>query len=94
MGQAVARQFLREGASLLLVARSTGPLREAETELRLLARGGGQQDLSHVGDVSDPETCAAIAERAVGAFGGLTALVNNAGIQGMVVRIEDVPWED
>lgn len=94
LGKAIARQFVREGASVLLVARSTRPLQEAETEARAARRGGGRQGLSHVGDVSDPERCAAIAERAIGAFGSLTAPVKNASIQGMVGRIEDFPRED
>jgi NAD(P)-dependent dehydrogenase (short-subunit alcohol dehydrogenase family) len=94
LGKEIARQFVREGASVLLVARSAGPLRKAEKELRFLARGKGQQVLSHAGDVSDPEGCAAVAERAFSTFGGLTALVNNAGIQGMLGRLEEVPWEE
>ena len=93
-GQGDRPPVCREGASVLLVARSAGPLRKAEKELRFLARGKGQQGLSHAGDVSDPEGCAAVAERAFGAFGGLTALVNNAGIQGMLGRLEEVPWEE
>ncbi len=55
---------------------------------------GGQQILSYTGDVSTPEACTQIAERAMDAFGGLTILVNNAGILGELGRIEDVAWED
>jgi NAD(P)-dependent dehydrogenase (short-subunit alcohol dehydrogenase family) len=94
LGKEIARQFVAEGASVLLVARSAGPLLELERELRLLIRGQAQQVLSHVGDVSDSETCRAVVVQAAQAFRGVTALVNNAGIQGAFGRLEEVPWED
>jgi len=94
LGREIARRFVGEGASVLIVARSAGALLETENELRSLVLTEDQQILSHAGDVSNPETCQEIAERAMAAFGGLTILVNNAGVLGELGRIEDVAWED
>jgi 3-oxoacyl-[acyl-carrier protein] reductase len=46
-------------------------------------------------DVADPAACAAAVEEVVGAFGGLSILVNNAGIavDQLVMRVKDGDWQ-
>jgi 3-oxoacyl-[acyl-carrier protein] reductase len=46
------------------------------------------------GDISRPEDCAAAVDRALSLFGGLTVLVNNAGVYGPMGRLEDVNWQE
>jgi 3-oxoacyl-[acyl-carrier protein] reductase len=91
LGREIARQFVQEGASVLLMARSAVELAKVASEL---APPADARVLTHTGDVADPEACLAVVDRAVAAFGGLTALVNNAGVQGALGPIEEVPWDD
>src|SRR5262249_12714830 len=92
LGRAIARHFLQEGASVLLVARGAAPLQQVEQELAKLA-GPGEQVLTFRGDVGDPACCAAAAILAVERLPSLCVLVNNAGIQGPIGLFEEVDWE-
>lgn len=70
IGLAVTRSLLAEGAKVAAVSRRTSP------ELEELAGPG----LLHVpADLMDPQAPGRVVERAVGHFGGLDVLVNNAG---------------
>ena len=92
LGRAIASHFVRAGASLLLVARGTDLLRRTEQELAPLATRPGQRVHSLPGDVSRPESCAAIVRHAREVLPDLTILVNNAGIYGPMGPIEEVDW--
>jgi A-factor type gamma-butyrolactone 1'-reductase (1S-forming) len=76
IGAASARLFAREGASVVLSARSEDKLVELVDELR--AAGG--QAVHVVADVSRDEDCAAVVAAAVERFGRLDVAFNNAGI--------------
>ena len=65
LGRAIATSFVRSGASVLLVARGQELLRQVERELAPLASQKGQVVCSMRGDVSQPESCQAIARRAL-----------------------------
>src|SRR5205807_685491 len=54
----------------------------------------GQVVCSMRGDVSQPESCQAIARRAVEVFPSVTALVNNAGVYGPMGLLEEVDWQE
>lgn len=86
IGEALAREYLRRGASLTLVARRLAKLEE-------LARG--HEGKCHVveADLSDPGHAAEWLDRAVAALGEVDVLVNNAGVQ-IVAPTPDTPWED
>jgi len=74
IGAAAARLFAREGARVLLTARSEAALRTVVDEIRA---GGGVAD--HVaGDLADPDTAHAVVARAVEVFGRLDIAFNNA----------------
>jgi 3-oxoacyl-[acyl-carrier protein] reductase len=94
LGRAIATRFVRSGASVLLVARSEELLRQVERELTLLAGSKNQVVCSMRGDVSRPESCQAIARRALDLFPSVTVLVNNAGVYGPMGLLEDVDWQE
>ncbi len=76
LGRAVAERLAREGADIVINSRSAGPLGVAADEI---ARNSGRRVVAAAGDVSDPEVCAALVERALDEFGRLDILVANAG---------------
>jgi NADP-dependent 3-hydroxy acid dehydrogenase YdfG len=73
IGAAVARRAVADGARVALVARSP----EA---LEAVARSLGPAALAVPGDVTDPGSITAAADRAAEALGGLDGLVNSAGV--------------
>lgn len=76
LGLALARQLARDAWTLLIDARGADALESARAEL-----AGQTQVVAIVGDVTDPQHRAALAEAAA-TLGGLDALVNNASILG------------
>ncbi|HEY3694031.1 glucose 1-dehydrogenase [Phenylobacterium sp.] len=91
IGKAIALLFAREGAKVALadIDRS-----RAEETLEIITRGGGE-GLVVVGDVTDPEACAAMVAQTAERFGGLDLLVNNVGVVpkgGRLELIEVADW--
>lgn len=78
IGQAYAEALAREGAAVVVADINT---EGAERVAAGIAGGGGSAVAVGV-DVSDPDSAAAMAERAVAEFGGIDFLVNNAAIFG------------
>lgn len=76
IGEAVAREFARNGSSVMLAARSEEKLRRIADELR----GQGFDADFRVTDVSQEESCRMLIEETISRFGRLDILVNNAGI--------------
>lgn len=76
LGRAVAERLAMEGADVLINSRSTGPL---DATAREIARTTGRTVVAAAGDVSDPELCQGLVDRAVGELGRLDILVANAG---------------
>jgi NAD(P)-dependent dehydrogenase (short-subunit alcohol dehydrogenase family) len=76
LGVAFAGALAEAGASVVLAARRAGRLAEAVASIQ----AGGGQAVSVTADVSDPDSCAALAVAAMERFGRLDILVNNAGI--------------
>lgn len=72
IGEAIARTAAREGARVVL-----SDLRGAE-ETAAVLRDEGYEALGVACDVTDPEQVEAMVQAAVGAFGGIDVLVNNA----------------
>jgi 3-oxoacyl-[acyl-carrier protein] reductase len=94
LGQAIATSFVRAGASVLLVARGEERLRQAEQELAPLVTQKNQVVHTMGGDVSQSESCRAIARRALEIFPRVSVLVNNAGVYGPMGPLEDVDWQE
>jgi NAD(P)-dependent dehydrogenase (short-subunit alcohol dehydrogenase family) len=89
IGRAVALAFAREGAQLVLAARSAEHLAEVEHEIRAL----GSDVLSVPTDVTSSEAVTALVDAATTRFGGIDVLVNNAGI-GRVGRVDSPTFPD
>jgi 3-oxoacyl-[acyl-carrier protein] reductase len=93
LGRAIAASFVEAGACVFLVARGEDLLRQTEKELCKRTAWPGQQVHSMRADVARPEDCAAVASRARELLGGVTILVNNAGIYGPMGPLEEVDWD-
>ena len=74
IGYAVAEAFVREGTNVVLNGRNEDKLARAAAQL-----GQPGQLAIVTGDVTQPETAGRIVEAAVGRFGRVDVLVNNAG---------------
>jgi 3-oxoacyl-[acyl-carrier protein] reductase len=75
IGQAIAKKFLLEGARVLIC--DIVPDRLEQTTLELAMFG---EVHSLVGDVSRSDFCDAVVQKALEVLGGISILVNNAGI--------------
>ena len=86
IGEALAREYLRRGASLTLVARRRGKLEE-------LAEGHTDTCRVVEADLADHEHACDWVDAAAEALGAIDVLVNNAGVQ-IVGRTVDTSVED
>ncbi|HVV24581.1 MAG TPA: SDR family NAD(P)-dependent oxidoreductase [Pseudonocardiaceae bacterium] len=89
IGRAVALAFAREGARLVLAARSPDRLAQVATEVREL----GSAALPVPTDVTSHEAVTALVDAATERFGTIDVLVNNAGI-GKVGGVESATFAD
>jgi 3-oxoacyl-[acyl-carrier protein] reductase len=78
IGRAIALALARDGASVLVNARSNGA--EADAVAREIEAAGGKA-LVHIGDVADAAYVQAMADAAVKDFGRIDILVNNAALR-------------
>ena len=89
IGEATAMELAARGASVVLASRAVGRLEGLRREIS--APGGAA--LAVETDVSDRGSVEAMVRRAVGEFGSLDVLVNNAGL-GLSGSISEVRAED
>jgi len=87
IGQAAARLFLEEGASVLLVDRDEEALRRAQDAI------GNPRCIGHAADATQEDDARGYVERARREFGGVDVMLANAGIEGLVKPIPDYPTE-
>lgn len=78
IGEAAARAFAREGASVVLVGRREAPLTQVADAIRA---AGGEASVA-TGDVSNARDVDEVVACAIDRFGRLDHVFNNAGIQG------------
>jgi len=87
IGQAAARQFTAEGASVVLVDRE-------ESALQGVVGSIGDDKASYVvADVSQPDETENYVKAAIERWGGVDIYLANAGIEGMVSPIPDYPHD-
>jgi NAD(P)-dependent dehydrogenase (short-subunit alcohol dehydrogenase family) len=91
IGRAAALRFGAAGGSVLAVGRKESALDEVAGEIR--QRGG--HAAAFVSDVTAADAPDAIVRAALDAFGGLTTLVNAAGIiaSGTIDQTDDALWD-
>lgn len=89
IGRAVALEFARQGARLVLAARDEQRLALVADEVRDL----GAEALVAPADVTSPDAVASLVEAATREFGRIDVLVNNAGI-GKVGGVESATFAD
>jgi NAD(P)-dependent dehydrogenase (short-subunit alcohol dehydrogenase family) len=90
LGRALALAYAKEGASLVVNSRSEEGIRPVAGEIE----GLGAEVLAVAADVSRGEDARRLVEEAVGRFGEIDVLVNNAGLLGPRVAIEEYPEEE
>ena len=90
LGRALALAYAKEGASVVINSRSEGSIRPVADEVE----GLGAEVLAVAADVSKGEDAQRLVDEAVGRFGGIDVLVNNAGVLGPRVAIEEYPEDE
>lgn len=90
LGKALALAFAREGASVVVNSRSEGPLRSVVEEIE----GSGAEALAVAANVSESADVERLVDAAVERFGKIDVLVNNAGLLGPRVAIEEYPEDE
>lgn len=93
IGQATARLFAREGASVGLIDRDTAALDKAAGEL--VAEMPGSAVCWHSADIADPAAIALAIDQLVAKLGKLDILVNNAAARAFGTIAETTPesWQ-
>jgi len=89
IGRAVAAAFAREGAAVVLAARST---RELDATARQIAEAGGRASALPA-DVSDEAAVGALVKRALAEYGRIDVLVTAAGAAGFGSVADSKPTE-
>ncbi|MBD8187485.1 SDR family NAD(P)-dependent oxidoreductase [Pseudomonas viridiflava] len=90
IGEATAKRFAREGASVVLVGRNEEKLKKVHAQLE------GKGHLVRAADVADLSDVEALFKEVASQFGRLDVLVNNAGIvkSGKVTELEVQDWKE
>lgn len=78
IGRAIAINFAQSGASVAM--NYHGDSAEAQTTQAEITQAGGKARI-FAANVAKPEEVAAMFDRAIGCFGKIDILINNAGIQ-------------
>lgn len=89
IGEAIAFKFAREGAKLVLAGLPDDPLDDVAHTIR---QQGGMAEVFK-GDLADEATARACVQHAIGSFGQLDVLVNNAGVLNAVAAIDEFPTD-
>ena len=92
LGKAIARQFVLEGADVMICARGERELFAARDSILCDAQPG-QQVLAQVCDVSSESQVKELMAETLKALGGLDAMVLNAGIYGPIGPAESLDLE-
>jgi NAD(P)-dependent dehydrogenase (short-subunit alcohol dehydrogenase family) len=89
LGEAIAEQFVREGANVVICARDASKLSATRERLQKLA-GAGQKVLARSCDISSEKEVSELVAFALKELGSLQVLVNNAGVYGPMGPTETV----
>lgn len=90
IGRGIARAFVREGAKVVVASRTESAIFEVASEIE--ARGGEARAI--VTDVSVTADVERMVQFTIEQFGRIDVLVNNSGIGGFGLPIDDVKVEE
>jgi NAD(P)-dependent dehydrogenase (short-subunit alcohol dehydrogenase family) len=90
LGLVIAKAFVAQGASVVICARDSVALKNAQEELRAIPVKNRQTICAHVCDISDENQVDQLFAQALEAMGGLDILVNNAGVYGPKGSVEEL----
>ena len=91
IGEAIARRFAAEGATILAGARNVAALERVVADIA----GAGGRARAHALDVSLPSSIDAVMKSALEEHGQIDVLVNNAGISedNLILRMSREAWD-
>ena len=90
LGREVARGALRDGARVVIGARSEGRLKDTAAELD----ADGERVAWCGADITDPQRCEALLATAVGRFGGVDAVVQVAALDALFGTLQNTSADD
>ncbi len=92
LGKAIATEFAREEAKVMLFSPSEDQLKEAQADIKKLT---GNEPLYTVGDITKYDDIKKLVQNTVNEFGSIYALVNNTGgpPAGTFDTFEDEDWQ-
>lgn len=90
LGSEVAAAALRDGANVVLGARTAANLEKIAAELD----PAGERVAWQPTDITDPDQCGALARHAVDRFGRIDGLVNCAALDTVMGGLEDARWDE
>jgi 3-oxoacyl-[acyl-carrier protein] reductase len=92
LGKAIAKELVKEGASVMITSRDEDKLQKAQKELALL--GSGQIAL-HQADITNANDIQSLVQATHERFGKIDILVNNAGgpAGGSFLDVTDEGWQ-
>jgi len=90
LGRAVALAFGKEGARVVLAAKTRGQVEHVAEELRSLKRDG----LAIPTDVSDEGQVNQLVKKTLETYGTIDILVNNAGTRGPIAPVGQIPLDE
>lgn len=91
IGKAVAIAFAREGADVLISYLNE---EEDAKDTADYIKREGRKAILVPGDISNEEHCKQIVEKALGEFGGIDIIVNNAAMQVTHETLQDIPSDE
>ena len=93
IGREIALSFAREGAQLVLTARSEESLNETAAEIRAL---GKSEPFLFALDVKESAKTEELADKILDKYKRIDILVNNAGVtrDGLFVRMSETDWDE
>jgi NAD(P)-dependent dehydrogenase (short-subunit alcohol dehydrogenase family) len=91
IGRAVAIAYAREGADVLI---SYLDEHEDAAEVAQLVKDAGRTAVTVPGDLSDPQRCRAVIDKAVDEFGRIDVLVSNAAYQMTHETLDEISDEE
>ena len=86
IGRAIALKFAKEGAPVVVAARTKSEIEEVAQEIR----DAGGRAAAVPADVADEHHCEYLIHEAASQFGSINILVNNAGEYGPVKPVEEI----